>query len=200
MCARSGIEMIAASSLSEARRHLAFHGRKTFDVVLTEISLPDGSGLDLLENIAAIEPAPPIAVISAHLDNQLAMILHRRSIAFLFKPVTLNDLLTLISDPLQSPEQQLLMPRGRASVDAYATAFQLTRRERGVLDHCVAGLGREETAAALGISVGTVHRTWLRILARTGNTTQDALLRRLIRYLAEVPIRASTLPPRIPSE
>jgi DNA-binding CsgD family transcriptional regulator len=121
--------------------------------------------------------------------------LQRRSIAFLFKPVTSSELLTLISNLTERPKQQLILPRTNGGVNGYATAFHLTRRERAVLDHCIAGLGREETAAQLGISIGTVHRTWMRILARTGNATQDALLRQLIRHVAEVPIRATTSVP-----
>jgi len=194
-CSRSGVEVIAASSLREARKQLDLHARRPFDCVLTEVTLPDGSGLDLLEDLRTLETRPSLAIVSGHVDNPLALILHRRSIAFLSKPLALTDLLTLINDLALSRKPQALLRVGINAVSAYAAAFQLTRREREVLDHCVAGFGREETAAALGISVGTVHRTWLRILARTGNATQDATLRHLIRHIAEVPIDATTAAP-----
>ncbi|MEA3406020.1 MAG: response regulator [Pseudomonadota bacterium] len=62
-------------TLKEAREYLNKEGSSPFDLVLLDIGLPDGSGLDLLKDISKIENPPEILVFSAddiqvgHIDN-----------------------------------------------------------------------------------------------------------------------------------
>ncbi|MCS6801831.1 MAG: PAS domain S-box protein [Chloroflexota bacterium] len=53
---------IAAASVAAARRLLR---ETTFDLVILDLTLPDGSGLDLLPEIAETPAAPPVLVFSA---------------------------------------------------------------------------------------------------------------------------------------
>ncbi|WP_286975487.1 response regulator, partial [Pseudomonas sp.] len=50
-------------SLAQARKSLA---REHFDMVLLDISLPDGSGLELLDELHAQYPQLPVVVLSAN--------------------------------------------------------------------------------------------------------------------------------------
>jgi len=54
-----------AASVQEAEMQLNNLQGKLFDLVLLDIGLPDGSGLDLLEDIAKLDFAPEILVFSA---------------------------------------------------------------------------------------------------------------------------------------
>ena len=45
--------VVNAADLAAARRQLA---QRQFDIVLLDIELPDGSGLDLLDEIVTLEP------------------------------------------------------------------------------------------------------------------------------------------------
>jgi DNA-binding response OmpR family regulator len=54
--------MVAASSLAEARRRLQ-DGK--YSLVVIDVGLPDGSGLDLLADIRLIDPPPPVVIFSA---------------------------------------------------------------------------------------------------------------------------------------
>jgi len=57
------IEIISANSLSSARAHLAqYH----FDLVLLDVALPDGSGLELISEINKLESPIPVVIFSAH--------------------------------------------------------------------------------------------------------------------------------------
>lgn len=62
-------EVLAAATLHEAR---GLARRKRFDLVVLDVGLPDGSGLDFLAEISRMEPKPPVIVYSGEeLDPQL---------------------------------------------------------------------------------------------------------------------------------
>jgi DNA-binding NarL/FixJ family response regulator len=187
--ARADIEAEGERTLHGARTRLgaAVQREQPFDCVLLELSLSDGSGLELLDELASTEPAPGVGVVSSSVDNVRALTLMQRGVAFLLKPISPGQLLELVSELRLRRLGPRLLQRGYRSVRSYADAFDLSERERSVLALCVAGLGREETAAALGIGPGSVHRLWQRILARTGNATQDSVLRQVIRHVAGGP-------------
>lgn len=53
--------MTSAYTLAEARQMLA---KQTFDLVLLDVGLPDGSGLDLIDGIQAMDPHPAVVLLS----------------------------------------------------------------------------------------------------------------------------------------
>jgi two-component system KDP operon response regulator KdpE len=89
-----------AASLAEARAALA---SDRFDVVLLDVHLPDGNGLDLLNDLAATRPRPiVIALTGGVLPHQRAAALDAGCDAFLDKPFLADDLVNLL-DKLASP-------------------------------------------------------------------------------------------------
>jgi two-component system, OmpR family, KDP operon response regulator KdpE len=95
-----GARAADATSLTEARAALA---ADRFDVVLLDVHLPDGSGLDLLTELAAIRPRPVvIALTGGVLPHQRAAALEAGCDAFLDKPFLADDLVNLL-DKLASP-------------------------------------------------------------------------------------------------
>jgi PAS domain S-box-containing protein len=63
-------EVAAARNLKEAREQLA---RTPFDLVILDLALPDGSGLELLPLLGRLSPPPPVIIFSAHeVDLQVA--------------------------------------------------------------------------------------------------------------------------------
>ncbi|MEX6502032.1 CHASE domain-containing protein [Pseudomonas zhanjiangensis] len=61
-------DFVAASSLAQARRLL---NEGDYDLILLDIGLPDGNGLELLEELHQHHPALPVVVLSAHeLDGE----------------------------------------------------------------------------------------------------------------------------------
>lgn len=60
----------SAGDLEEARRKLA---SEHFDLVLLDLALPDGSGLELLPLLSRVDPPTPVVIFSAHeVDREVA--------------------------------------------------------------------------------------------------------------------------------
>lgn len=56
------VEVVPAASLAAARAALR---QRAFSLVIVDVGLPDGSGLDLLDEIRRINPPPPVVIFSA---------------------------------------------------------------------------------------------------------------------------------------
>ncbi len=62
MCLQSGARLRWADSLRAARRHLATYRP---DIVLVDLGLPDGSGTELIAEIAAAHPLAPVILATS---------------------------------------------------------------------------------------------------------------------------------------
>lgn len=94
---RAGYHLAVAGSLADARAWLA--GQRP-DLVLLDIGLPDGSGLELADELKHRTPAPspPIVALSARVlaaDRKAAT--EAGCDAFLAKPLRTAELLSLVA-------------------------------------------------------------------------------------------------------
>jgi len=85
-----GYEVIGAGKLSEARQHLQDN---TADIILLDVQLPDGYGPNLLEETATLPVRPPIILITAYGDVDMAVeAMKNGAHDFLQKPIQLSQL------------------------------------------------------------------------------------------------------------
>ncbi|MFC3606839.1 sigma-54-dependent transcriptional regulator [Stutzerimonas tarimensis] len=98
---RMKLETRSACNLKEARECLA---RERYDLCLTDMRLPDGSGLELVQHIQQRYPELPVAMITAYgsLDTAIGA-LKAGAFDFLTKPVDLNRLRELVNSALRLP-------------------------------------------------------------------------------------------------
>lgn len=83
-------EVLEADSIKAAKKNLA---QGTADVVLLDVELPDGLGTALLEEQAANPARPPIIIITAHGDIEMAVEAMRNGAHdFLQKPIKFDRL------------------------------------------------------------------------------------------------------------
>ena len=88
---------------------------QTFDLCLTDMRLPDGDGLELVEWIQREVPGTPVAVITAHGSVEAAVrALKVGAFDFVSKPVDLNDLRKLVTAALKL-RGGVAAPRGTAT-------------------------------------------------------------------------------------
>jgi two-component system response regulator PilR (NtrC family) len=96
---RMGLKVTAAADLAQARRALASH---SFSFCLTDMRLPDGNGLDLVQEITRDHPELPAAVITAHGRVEDAVTaLKIGAFDFVSKPVDLDILRRLVNTALK---------------------------------------------------------------------------------------------------
>ena len=96
---RVGYAVETAGSLDAARRLLA---RQQFHLVLLDVRLPDGNGLDLLQEIREAAPATEIVMLTAFGTVQEAILaLKQGAHDFLTKPCKLDELEAVLANALQ---------------------------------------------------------------------------------------------------
>jgi DNA-binding NtrC family response regulator len=88
--AARGYEVIGAATLQEAKDKL-WHG--DMDIVLLDVQLPDGYGPSLMDDIALLPMRPPVIIITAYGDIEMAVEAMRSGAHdFLQKPIQLSQL------------------------------------------------------------------------------------------------------------
>ena len=81
--------IIFAGTMKEART--VIDKNKSLDIILMDVTLPNGSGLDLLSEVAGLCPEVPIVVISGN-DYQIGEVVSRGAHDFLHKPFHADEL------------------------------------------------------------------------------------------------------------
>lgn len=138
-----------AHSKAEAERALTRGSR--VDVVLVDIALPDGSGLDLLPTQAG--PGPRFVVLCANDGPAYVSTAYRRGASgFVTKGERTETVITAI---------RTVAAGGRAftaeSLESIHTLRSLTRRELQVVRLVASGRSNDEIGAELGIGIKTVE-------------------------------------------
>jgi two-component system response regulator PilR (NtrC family) len=101
---KMGLDVDAAATLREARGHLA---QREYALVLTDMRLPDGLGLELVREVAANHKCTPIAVITAFGSAENAVVaLKAGAFDYVTKPVVLEDLRVMVQSALRLSKAQ----------------------------------------------------------------------------------------------
>ncbi len=161
----------------------------TPDVVLLDISLPDGSGLEAVPRIREVSPSTRILMLSVHDSREYVLEAVRAGAhGYLLKdasPALLRQAVEAVHGGgaffgAEVAEHLAAGLRGVAGDDAPradAHLERLTGREREVLALVADGRTSKEIAAALGISVRTAEAHRDSIAKKTGLRSVAALTR-----------------------
>ena len=108
---KMGLDVDSAATVREARGLLA---QTSYALVLTDMRLPDGLGLELVREVAAHHRSTPIAVITAYGSAENAVVaLKAGAFDYVSKPVVLDDLRTMVRSALKLSDKGAARPAGQ---------------------------------------------------------------------------------------
>jgi two-component system, LuxR family, response regulator FixJ len=124
--------------------------------VITDVRMPNISGIDLLRRLGELKRGIPVIVITGHGDVALAVEAMKIGAAdFLEKPFDDEALLASVRSAINSHGREQQRHNERGEVEGRLAT--LSKRERDVLDGLVAGLANKQIAFELGISPRTIE-------------------------------------------
>lgn len=168
-------EAASAASALEALRHAKF------DVVLLDLSLPDGSGIDVLRRIKAQYPDTRVLVLSGFSEEQYGINMLRAGAAgFLSKTCSSEELVKAIDTvaigrKYVSTKLADLLANGLTGPVDKPLHEQLSAREFQIFCHLAEGKTVSEISEAIFISVKTVSTYRARLMEKMGLKTNSEL-------------------------
>lgn len=174
----AGFEVQSHSSAAEFLRTL---GPEMEGVIITDLSMPEMTGHDLLERLTSMGCRLPVIFLTGRAEiSDSVRALKRGAVNFLTKPANLQELRAAIQEAL---EFRRVTAESEAQDSEACRRFSLlTPREREVCLKITQGLLNKQAAGDLGISEKTVkiHR------ARVMEKMQAGSMPELVRLMARV--------------
>jgi len=167
--------VVHAATLREAKEKLATND--PFDLVLTDLGLPNTQGIDALKTIRALAPATPTIVLASSENTRIVReAIENGAAGYMFKSVDSEELARALKIVVSG--RVYLPPAAVATEPAneHATAVtsKLTERKRQILRSLIRGLSNKEIARELSISNETVksHAREIYKILGVSNRTQ----------------------------
>jgi two-component system, LuxR family, response regulator FixJ len=147
---------LTARTYDSASAFLSQLARVEPGCIITDVRMPQISGIELLQRLAAAGVRLPVIVITGHGDIALAVeAMKMGAVDFFEKPYDDEALLGAVRTALSRRESE--EKRDGARTEVQQRIAELTARERQVLDGLVAGKPNKNIAFDLEISPRTVE-------------------------------------------
>jgi DNA-binding NarL/FixJ family response regulator len=180
------------SEVGSGREALAALHSNAWSVIVLDLSLPDGSGLDVLKRVRELRPRLPVLILSVHAADQFA----RRAIAagasgYLTKDAADVELVTAVSKLARGGKYFAADVLEHVALGLHPDRDdrpheRLSDREYQVLRMIGGGKTVSEIATELSLSVKTVSTYRARILEKMRMRTNAELTHYAVRHgLAE---------------
>ena len=193
---RRGVSDILAAAFPQAHINEVGSGNEAislartqpWDIVILDLTLPDGSGLDVLKRIRELQARLPVLILSMHTADQFA----RRAIAagasgYLTKDTADEELVAAVTRLIRGGKyfgpqvlEQVVM--GMHPDHDERPHERLSDREYQVLRMIGSGKTVSEIAADLALSVKTVSTYRARVLEKMDMRTNAELTHYVVRH------------------
>lgn len=163
-------------SYASAREFIDSPDRRRFGCVVTDVRMPDMSGLDLLAQMKDTGVDLPVVMITAYADVGLAVQAMKMGAAdFIEKPCDHDALIAAVRAALEDAGDARTLETERL---AYRRRLEaLSEREHAVLAGLLDGKLNKIIAYEIGVSVRTVEAHRANIMDKTGVSSLSELVR-----------------------
>ncbi|TVQ03177.1 MAG: response regulator [Planctomycetaceae bacterium] len=128
---RLGHEVVsAAGSGRELRQHCELHQP---DLVITDIAMPDGDGLEIVAELTRQRPLPVILVSAHHSPEFIERARQNNVLAYLIKPITDTDLVPAIAIAMARFEQFQTLEQEATNLKQALEDRKVIERAKGIL-------------------------------------------------------------------
>jgi two-component system response regulator FixJ len=146
-------------------------------IVISDIRMPDMTGLELARRLASLSAGFPIIIITGHGDIPMAVEAMRTGVVdFLEKPFSEERMLSALERAMALLDPHC-GPLDHDAVELTSRLQSLSERERQVLDRVVGGQANKVIARDLGISPRTVEIYRAKLMSKMQADSLAALVR-----------------------
>jgi two-component system nitrate/nitrite response regulator NarP len=153
----SDYEMLGrARNAAEANKQIS---KLRPDLLLLDVHLPDGSGLDVLRRLSHTRSRPAVILLTAGMDDSQLLAADELEPEGMVLKTSDPGLLIECMDAVAGGQRWIdteIVERTRQARERAASAPPLTRRERELVELVRQGLRNRDIAAELGVTEGTV--------------------------------------------
>lgn len=181
----SDIEVVGEAASGEEGLRLLHHlPVGGVDIVITDLVLPDISGLEVMRRVKAQQSGVSVLLLTQHADDEHINGMIAAGVdGYVLKQVAVEELITAVRTvmrgetaltPLVARRMMNQLQRDRERDRQVA---ELSARERQVLQLLARGLTSKEIARDLSLSVNTIDNHRARILSKLGVSNTAAAIR-----------------------
>ncbi len=185
-----GIACYTANSYAEAQEYLQSN---SFDLCLTDLHLPDGDGLSIVDTIGQNYPQTPVAVITAYGNVETAVqALKAGAFDFIAKPLKVTELRKLVKTALQLPKLYHISSKKNGILPA-----QRVKQRENLLSKLI---GQSDTMQKVRANIEKLARNQAPIYIKGESGTGKEVAARLIHALGArakkpfIPVNCGAIP------
>ena len=176
-------DMTVADEAGTGKDVLVKVGKKDFDIVLLDISMPGRNGLDILKELKAKKPKLPVLVLSIYPEDQYAVrVLKLGAAGYLTKESVPEELVAAIRKVARGRKYVSNSLAEKLATDLEINSEKsphenLSDREYQVMSMIASGKRLKEVAEELSLSIKTISTYRSRIMEKMNMRNNAELIR-----------------------
>jgi DNA-binding response OmpR family regulator len=167
-----------------AAARMALRARR-YDALVVDVTLPDGSGLDLLDLSRKRNPAVCALVLTGSTEHEVISRTLENGARYLLKPCDPSHLVLLAQEALSRRDAR--ERRTKVTLDRWAKDYDLSDTEVELLTLGAEGVAREKFSSRRGVRPDTIRKQIQTLLQKTGDDTFEGAVNSLLREAVAEP-------------
>jgi DNA-binding response OmpR family regulator len=175
-------EVETVGTLAAARMSLR---ARTYDGVVLDVGLPDGSGLDLVDFARKRNPGVCVLVLTGSTEHKVISRSLETGALYLLKPCDAAHL-AVLADEARS-RRSARERRTNLTLQRWAKDYDLSQTEIELLSLGAEGVAREKFSSRRGVRPDTIRKQIQTLLQKTGDDTFEGAVNSLLREAVSEP-------------